>query len=220
MGAAAAAALYTTAMVVLLGVRSWRQRAATGSTGFTGLRGARTPVARLAGASFVLAVLAGALSPLLASLGVLAVAQLDPGRGVGAWQVAGVVLSAVGFVLAAAAQRAMGLSWRIGVDPDERTDLITGGVFAVARNPVFTALVMIQVGTALMAPTVVALLGVGVLLLACQLQVRVVEEPHLLATHGRNYSAYAAQTGRFTPLLRRLPHTTDDPAELDRRGAG
>jgi protein-S-isoprenylcysteine O-methyltransferase Ste14 len=33
-----------------------------------------------------------------------------------------------------------GASWRIGVDPDERTTLVTSGPFAIARNPIFTAM--------------------------------------------------------------------------------
>lgn len=212
VGAALAAALYAASIVILLGVRSWRQRRATGSTGFTGLRGARTPMARVGGGSFVIAVLAGLLSPVLVALDVLPVVWLAPGQGLSTWAGAGLVLTVTGFALAVVAQNAMGTSWRIGVDPDERTDLVTDGVFAAARNPIFTALVMIQAGTALLAPTAVALVGIGALLLACQIQVRLVEEPHLLATHGRSYTGYAARTGRFVPLLGRLPDVADAPA--------
>ena len=41
-----------------------------------------------------------------------------------------------------------------------------------------------------------------------QLQVRVVEEPYLLATHGKTYAAYAARVGRFVPGAGRL-HTSN-----------
>ncbi len=34
----------------------------------------------------------------------------------------------------------MGASWRIGVNPDERTKLVTGGVFAHVRKPISTAI--------------------------------------------------------------------------------
>jgi hypothetical protein len=43
------------------------------------------------------------------------------------------------------------------------------------------------------------------LVAAVQLQVRAVEEPHLRATHGDAYAAYAARTGRFVPRIGRLP---------------
>lgn len=98
----------------------------------------------------------------------------------------------------------MGTSWRIGVDTTERTDLITHGLFAAVRNPIFTALLIIQLGTTLMVPTWAAAFGLGALVLATQVQVRVVEEPYLLAMHTNDYPEYAIRAGRFVPLLGRL----------------
>ncbi len=118
--------------------------------------------------------------------------------------VAGAVLALAGLALAFVAQHTMGASWRIGVDTTERTDLITHGLFALIRNPIFTALLMIQLGTTLMAPTCVTLIGLGALVLATQVQVRLVEEPYLLATHTITYPKYATRAGRFLPLLGRL----------------
>ena len=40
------------------------------------------------------------------------------------------------------------------------------------------------------------------------MQVRAVEEPHLLATHGRAYADYAARVGRFVPGIGRLRPTS------------
>ena len=58
---------------------------------------------------------------------------------------------------------------------------------------------------ALMVPNVIALLGVVLLTVALELQVRVVEEPYLLRVHEQAYAAYAARTGRFVPGVGRLP---------------
>lgn len=203
MGAALAAVTYTAAILVLLGVRSWQQYQKTGSTGFNGFRGARAPAARVAGIGFVVAVLAGVLSPALAR------AHVIPLLWTGSpWStmstVAGAFLALVGLALAFEAQRTMGISWRIGVDTTERTDLITHGLFALIRNPIFTALLMIQLGTTLMAPTWVAAFGLGALVLATEVPVRLVEEPYLLATHTITYPNYATRAGRFVPLLGRL----------------
>jgi protein-S-isoprenylcysteine O-methyltransferase Ste14 len=55
-----------------------------------------------------------------------------------------------------------------------------------------------------MTPNVLALAGAVTLLIALQLQVRVVEEPYLAATHGDTYRPYAATTGRFLPGIGRL----------------
>jgi protein-S-isoprenylcysteine O-methyltransferase Ste14 len=38
-----------------------------------------------------------------------------------------------------------------------------------------------------------------------ELQVRVVEEPHLLRTHGQAYEDWAREVGRFVPGVGRLP---------------
>lgn len=202
-GAAGAAVLYGGGAVVLFGVRSWQQKRATGRTGFVAAR-SRDRWARLAGTGFLTAVGAGMASPVLASVHV--VPLLGRGEywtaGPLAWAGMGVALG--GFGLAVAAQQTMGESWRIGVDATERTDLVTHGIFAVVRNPIFTAMIAAQLGTMLMAPTWLSVLGVAALVAGCQVQVRLVEEPYLARVHGRPYLEYASRAGRFLPRLGRL----------------
>ena len=55
-----------------------------------------------------------------------------------------------------------------------------------------------------MTPNLIALTGAIMLLIALQLQVRVVEEPYLITTHGETYRGYAATTGRFLLGIGRL----------------
>ena len=195
--------LYVSAIVVLLGIRTWRQYRTTGASGFNGFR-ERGVAARVAGIAFVLAVLSGVVSPLLAALHVLGIVWASPPRLLGVGFLVGALATADGVVLAARAQQTMGASWRIGVDATERTELVTHGVFTTIRNPIFTALILIQAGTALMYPTGLSLLGLGVMILACELQVRLVEEPYLCRTHPLDYPNYARHTGRFVPTLGRI----------------
>jgi protein-S-isoprenylcysteine O-methyltransferase Ste14 len=98
----------------------------------------------------------------------------------------------------------MGESWRIGVDQDEKTELVTDGAFRVVRNPIFAAMIPAAIGLALMVPTLVALIGAAGLIIAVELQVRAVEEPYLIRTHGPAYRDYAARVGRFFPGIGRL----------------
>jgi protein-S-isoprenylcysteine O-methyltransferase Ste14 len=117
------------------------------------------------------------------------------------------VLAAGGVVVVTlAAQQAMSSSWRIGVDESERTDLVRSGVFAQVRNPVFTAMIAVSLGVALMVPTLAAVAALACLVVAVQIQVRVIEEPYLQRVHGPAYTAYRARSGRFLPRLR-TPHT-------------
>ncbi|WP_247659199.1 isoprenylcysteine carboxylmethyltransferase family protein [Micromonospora sp. U56] len=72
----------------------------------------------------------------------------------------------------------MGSSWRVGVgvDPTERSALVTSGPFALVRNPIFTAMAATALGLTLMVPNAVALIAWLVLVVALQLQVRAVDE--------------------------------------------
>ncbi len=60
-----------------------------------------------------------------------------------------------------------------------------------------------SIGFTLLVPTWISAFGLAALVLAVQLQVRVVEEPHLLRVHGTTYVRYAQQVGRFLSALGR-----------------
>jgi protein-S-isoprenylcysteine O-methyltransferase Ste14 len=115
----------------------------------------------------------------------------------------GVTLVAAALPLIVWAQDTMGASWRIGVDPKERTDLVTAGPFRFVRNPIYTGMVMMAVGIALMVPNGVSLAAIAVYLVAVELQVRTVEEPYLLRTHAERFQHYVARSGRFLPGIGR-----------------
>jgi protein-S-isoprenylcysteine O-methyltransferase Ste14 len=59
-------------------------------------------------------------------------------------------------------------------------------------------------GITVITPNVVAITGFVLLFLTIELQVRVVEEPYLLAVHGDSYRDYLATVGRFVPGAGRL----------------
>jgi protein-S-isoprenylcysteine O-methyltransferase Ste14 len=117
----------------------------------------------------------------------------------------GAALTLAGIAGTLHAQLAMGESWRVGVDRGERTALRTGGPFALVRNPIFSWMITAAAGLALLVPNAASLLALGALVLGIELQVRLVEEPHLLATHGEAYASWAERTGRFFPGIGKLP---------------
>lgn len=201
---AVALVLYVLGLLVLFGVRTWLHVRRTGTSGFSGISGPPGSLRWWAGVLFVLALLQGVLAPALAVTGSVPAPQLPPTVAVG-----GLVLALTGFLGVLAAQTGMGASWRIGVRETERTDLVTGGLFAVVRNPIFTLMVLAQCGFALMVPTAPSLAALGCLVAAVELQVRLIEEPYLLRVHGSGYRGYAAATGRFVPGLGRLGTARD-----------
>jgi len=192
----AALALYGVFIVSGFGWRSYRQWRRTGSTGMRGFHGRPGSLEWLAGVGFVVAIVIGVVAPVLQLAGVLSpVAVLDhPAIGI-----LGGIAGVLGIAATLWAQESMGDSWRIGVDASETTQLVDGGVFGLVRNPIFTAMLVFGLGVALMAPNGLALFGFGLLLVAIELQVRVVEEPYLRSTHGRRYADYAVRVGRFIP---------------------
>jgi protein-S-isoprenylcysteine O-methyltransferase Ste14 len=117
---------------------------------------------------------------------------------------AGLALMLAGLVLALAAQWNMGAAWRIGVDPAERTELVRRGLYRAIRNPIYSGMVLFVLGQALVTPGAWAGASVLVIWLGVEVQVRGVEEPYLAATHGADFTEWAARAGRFAPYLGRL----------------
>ncbi|HEY1097518.1 MAG TPA: isoprenylcysteine carboxylmethyltransferase family protein [Myxococcota bacterium] len=181
--------------VVVFGWRSVAQYRATGSTGFKGISGPPLSPSWWGGVLFVIGVVA------LPAAALLDVADLwstfrAPST---AMRVAGGVLCALGMVGTSISQHTMGTSWRIGVDAQETTALVDDGIFGLVRNPIFTFMTIASIGFSLLVPHVLAIVGVVAVVVAIELQVRLVEEPYLIATHGDAWRAYAARVGRFVP---------------------
>src|ERR1700739_1872338 len=195
-----AVVLFSVFGVVGFGWRSWLQYRRTGSTGFRGIR-AGGLLERLAGVGFVVALIVAVSAAILQEIGVV-----EPVRMLSVvWvQTVGIVIATAGIAATVYAQLEMGDSWRIGVDQRETTTLVHTGVFGRIRNPIYTAMFTFGIGIALVTPNLVACGGLILLIASIQLQVRRVEEPYLLRTHGDAYRGYAARVGRFIPGVGRI----------------
>ena len=110
------------------------------------------------------------------------------------WIAAGVMTVSTAFIIAA--QAAMGASWRVGVPAEGPGALVTGGLFAISRNPVFVGMFGLAVGMFLWSPTMLtaALLPLAASMMAVQVRI---EEDALIAKHGNDYTAYQARTPRW-----------------------
>ncbi|MBQ0925784.1 MULTISPECIES: methyltransferase family protein [Pseudonocardiaceae] len=199
--ATVALALYLTFLLTAFGLRSVLQYRRTGSTGFHGVSGRPGSVEWWGGVLFVVALVLGLAAPVLQLGSVIdALTVLDTT----AVHVAGLIVALAGIVGTLMAQQTMGSSWRIGVDQRETTELVTADAFALVRNPIFSTMITAGMGLTLLAPNPIALAGLVALLAAIEIQVRAVEEPYLLRTHGQVYRGYASRVGRFFPGIGRL----------------
>jgi len=111
-------------------------------------------------------------------------------------ETAGVLLALTGLGLLIAAVRHMGLSWRIGIDPDVTRGCFTSGVFGVSRNPIYVAMDLIAVAVFLTSGSVFFL--VSGLLVTAGIHVQILREERFLAgKFGDEYAAYRSRVRRY-----------------------
>jgi protein-S-isoprenylcysteine O-methyltransferase Ste14 len=196
-----AAAMLVVFVVLTFFVRVAIQLRRTGATGLIGLRKGAGVLDWLSGLLFV-----GGMAMAVVSIELVLQDDLDPIEvlDVDALHVIGIALAALGGMAVFLAQLGMGENWRVGVSDEQRTDLVTGGWFSLCRNPIYTAMIVGWIGFTLMVPTWLSFLAVVVIGIGLEIQVRAVEEPYLVRTHGDEYRAYASRVGRFVPSVGRL----------------
>lgn len=93
-------------------------------------------------------------------------------------------------------QTQMGNSWRIGVEEDTTTELVTEGVFKLSRNPIFLGIKLNSLGFFLIVPNAITLVifVVGIALIDVQVAI---EEKYLESVHKDKYKDYCAKVRRW-----------------------
>lgn len=97
--------------------------------------------------------------------------------------------------------RRMGQSWRMAVTPRERTELVTIGLYAYLRHPIYALSILFMLCSAVVVATVPMLVVAAIHVALMVLKARN-EERVLLTVHGDAYRSYCRRTGRFFPRLR------------------
>lgn len=109
----------------------------------------------------------------------------------------GALIGAVGVTVFITAVITMRDSWRAGVSKSEKTELVTGGIFAISRNPAFLGFDLLYIGILLIFFNWI-LLGTSIFAaLMFHLQIVNVEEDFLLETFGKEYLNYKKQVNRY-----------------------
>jgi protein-S-isoprenylcysteine O-methyltransferase Ste14 len=108
----------------------------------------------------------------------------------------GVIFCLAGLLLMLSSLVSFGQSFRVGIDTEHPDKLITTGVFAFSRNPIYVAFAFILLGQFLIFPNWILLLYViaGVWLFHRQV---LLEEDYLKKHYGQEYSAYCARVRRY-----------------------
>ncbi len=119
------------------------------------------------------------------------------GRGMTPVPVAalGFLCGIAGVVFFAAATITMKNSWRVGI-PEEKTALVTDGVYRVSRNPAFVGFDLLYLSVCLLFPNGVVL--ACSLFAAGMLHWQILqEEEHLRRVFGKEYEEYMGRVRRY-----------------------
>jgi protein-S-isoprenylcysteine O-methyltransferase Ste14 len=112
----------------------------------------------------------------------------------------GLVLTVLGLLLAIWARVTLGGNWSGTVTFKEDHELIVRGPYALVRHPIYTALLLMFLGTALAIGTVGALAGVPVLFLSFWIKFR--QEEALMTEHfGDQYRDYMKRVKALIPFV-------------------
>jgi protein-S-isoprenylcysteine O-methyltransferase Ste14 len=74
------------------------------------------------------------------------------------------------------AQSNMKESWRIGIDEENKTELVTNGFFSISRNPIFFGVLVANIGLFLVLPNAFTLLIIALSSVSINTQIRLEEE--------------------------------------------
>lgn len=108
----------------------------------------------------------------------------------------GLGLLHLSFIIIFIAQRNMANEWRIGIDNENKVNLITKGLFGISRNPIFLGVLIVFVGMFLIIPNAVTLVILISGFIVIQVQVRL-EEEFLIKQLGDEYIDYMKNVKRW-----------------------
>ena len=111
-----------------------------------------------------------------------------------AW--AGVLFCLVGLLMLLWSLVSFKQSFRIGIDTQHPDRLIVDGVFAISRNPIYVAFVMVLIGEFLIFPNAITLIYVVAATWLIHRQV-LREEEYLKRHYGRAYEQYCRRVRRY-----------------------
>jgi protein-S-isoprenylcysteine O-methyltransferase Ste14 len=110
----------------------------------------------------------------------------------------GLTFNAVGLVLAIWSRRCLGRYWsgKITIKVDHQ--LIRNGPYRLIRHPIYTALLSLYLGTAIVAGELHALIGWVLVVIAYLRKIRL-EEANLLKAFGEEYRSYRGESSALLP---------------------
>ena len=108
----------------------------------------------------------------------------------------GLILIHLSLLWISVAQYQMSNSWRIGIDENNKTELITKGLFSYSRNPIFLGMIISVTGIFFILPNAITFFLMLSTYIVIQIQIRL-EEKFLEKQPGQEYLSYKQTTKRL-----------------------
>lgn len=153
----------------------------------------RDPRERVLWAGWMLVIFTWILQPLVLRGKYLRPECLQPwGLGLG------ILLTVAGYVATLWCYVTMGNAWRIGINRQEKNQLVSSGPYRWIRHPIYAFQTVMLAGAVLLLPTICSVVVLVVHLFFVRLKARD-EEAYLLGVHGENYRELMRRTGGLFP---------------------
>jgi protein-S-isoprenylcysteine O-methyltransferase Ste14 len=117
-----------------------------------------------------------------------------------AWIPLGLAVEAAGLAFAIWSRRHLGANWSGRIEIKEDHALIRSGPYRLLRHPIYTGILAMYIGTALVDGKVHALLGVAMVMFAYWRKIRM-EEANMRDAFGTQYDDYRRATWALVPGL-------------------
>lgn len=111
-------------------------------------------------------------------------------------RILGLGIALLGDLVFAAAVWTMRDSWRAGISPGEKTEIITSGIYKLSRNPAFLGFDLVYIGILLMFFNWFLLAFTIFSMVMLHLQI-LQEEKFLPSVFGEDYTKYRRKVGRY-----------------------
>jgi protein-S-isoprenylcysteine O-methyltransferase Ste14 len=108
----------------------------------------------------------------------------------------GVAFILIGFGLIVICHQVLKQHWRLGIAPEGPNRLITSGVYARTRNPIFIGVLIGQLGFFLALPSAFSLVCLAIGIITVLNQIRL-EEAHLSDIFKQQYRSYCESVPRY-----------------------
>jgi len=111
-------------------------------------------------------------------------------------RIIGLLFILIGFILGISALIAMKNSWRVGIKYDQKTDLITTGIYKISRNPYFLSYNILILGYILIFPSIILIVFYLILVVVFHKMI-LEEEKYLETIHKTEYLEYKNKVNRY-----------------------